>query len=319
VRGRLDAVLALAAVAPLTHSIGLVAVTDVTHTEPFHLAKNLATVDLVSHGRAGWWPHVSTTAEVAALFGRKPPAPIEDLWAEAGEVIDVVRRLWDSWEDGAVIRDVATSRYIDRDKIHYVDFTGRFFSVRGPSITPRSPQGQPLVVVGVADDHSASVAAAHADIAVIGAPDATAAQQARADLRRRTSQAGRDPDDLTVLLSVNVVLDTSEQAAQRALVELDELAGEAHTETVSFAGTGESLAARVSSWFAQEVLDGVVLRPAELAPGLASIAGAFMPSLRAAGLLDAAASDGLLRQRFGLSRPASRYAPAGERAGEVAQ
>jgi alkanesulfonate monooxygenase SsuD/methylene tetrahydromethanopterin reductase-like flavin-dependent oxidoreductase (luciferase family) len=74
-------------------------------------------------------------------------ADLEDLFDEAADAVDVVRRLWDSWEDDAVIRDVATGRFVDRDKLHYIDFTGRFFSVKGPSITPRPPQGQPVVAV----------------------------------------------------------------------------------------------------------------------------------------------------------------------------
>ena len=116
-----------------------------THTEPFHISKNVATLDLVSGGRAGWRVAVSTTAEAARRFGRKVAAPLGELWAEADDAIEVVSRLWDSWEDDAVIRDRATGRYVDRDKLHYIDFEGAFFSVRGPSITPRSPQGQPLV------------------------------------------------------------------------------------------------------------------------------------------------------------------------------
>src|SRR3954449_4657469 len=70
---------------------------------------------------------------------------MEDLFAEAGDWVEVVRRLWDSWEDDDEIRDVATGRFVDREKLDYIDFAGRFFSVKGPSITPRPPQGQPVV------------------------------------------------------------------------------------------------------------------------------------------------------------------------------
>src|SRR5690606_25128531 len=134
-----------------------------THTEPFHVATALATLDYTSRGRAGWQARVSATAEEAAHFGRREithPSPAEiaevlatgtvpprarELFEEATDVVEVVRRLWDSWEDDAEIRDVATRRFIDRDKLHYVDFEGSHFSVRGPSITPRPPQGQPVV------------------------------------------------------------------------------------------------------------------------------------------------------------------------------
>lgn len=159
VRGRLDAVLTAAAVAPLTRHIGLVPTAVVTHTEPFHLAKAIATLDHVSTGRAGVRVRVSVSAHEAAHFGRRslpefrpqdiglPGAqePARELFGEAADYVEVLRRLWDSWEDDAEIRDTATGRFIDRAKLHYIDFEGDRFSVRGPSITPRSPQGQPLV------------------------------------------------------------------------------------------------------------------------------------------------------------------------------
>ena len=160
VRGRLDAVLVAARVAPRTSAIGIVPVATTTHTEPFHVSKSIATLDYVSNGRAGMQARVSATSFEARQFGRREinaagPAPgtpgdataVADLFDEAADFIEVVRRLWDSWEDDAEIRDVATGRFVDRDKLHYIDFEGKWFSVRGPSITPRPPQGQPPVSV----------------------------------------------------------------------------------------------------------------------------------------------------------------------------
>src|SRR5690349_12546134 len=142
--GRPDAVLVASRVAPVTRHIGLIPVATVTHTEPFHVSKAIATLDFVSQGRAGWQVRVSSTRHEAQLFGRRDVTGV-DLFDEAGDVVEVVRRLWDSWEDDAVIRDVTTGRFVDRDKLHYVDFAGKYFSVKGPSITPRPPQGQPVV------------------------------------------------------------------------------------------------------------------------------------------------------------------------------
>ena len=125
-----------------------------THTEPFHVSKAIATLDYVSAGRAGVQARVSRRRHEARHFGRRAPRPRDrttpgtaraDLFDEAADFVEVLRRLWDSWEDDAEIRDVATGRFIDRDKLHYIDFEGRWFSVKGPSITPRPPQGQPLV------------------------------------------------------------------------------------------------------------------------------------------------------------------------------
>ncbi len=170
--GRADAVLIAARIAPATQHIGLIPVATVTHTEPFHVSKAIATLDYVSHGRAGWQPRVSSTTHEAALFGRRDAIEsAEDLFDEAADFVEVVRRLWDSWEDDAVIRDVATGRFIDRDKLHYIDFTGKFFSVKGPSITPRPPQGQPVVAVLAHAPRIYEFAAAGADIVFITPAD----------------------------------------------------------------------------------------------------------------------------------------------------
>jgi alkanesulfonate monooxygenase SsuD/methylene tetrahydromethanopterin reductase-like flavin-dependent oxidoreductase (luciferase family) len=122
-------------------------------------------LDFISLGRAGWQPEVSRTEAEAALFGRKPSAPADELWREAGEAIEVVVRLWDSWEDNAVIRDVATGRYVDRNRLHYIDFVGEFLSVKGPSITPRSPQAHPLMVLRADEPETAGVVRRWADVA----------------------------------------------------------------------------------------------------------------------------------------------------------
>ena len=197
----LDAVAIAARVAPVVPGIGLVPTVTVTHTEPFHISKAIATLDLVSQGRAGWQVAVSRTEEEALLFGRKAAAPPALLWREAAEAVEVVVRLWDSWEDDAVIRDVATGRYVDRDRLHYIDFVGEFFSVKGPSITPRSPQAHPLVVVRDEPD-ALPVVARWADVVRVAAPDLAAAHTAREQVRAVVTGAGRDPDAVAVLLDV---------------------------------------------------------------------------------------------------------------------
>src|ERR1700755_1333265 len=155
VRGRLDAVLIAARTAPATRHIGFVPTAITAHTEPFHLSKAIATLDYVSKGRAGVRVQVGARADTAAHFGRRQFRPLDrarlddpdvrqqvaDNFDEAADYVEVLRRLWDSWEDDAEIRDVATGRFIDQDKLHYIDFAGAWFSVKGPAITPRPPQG----------------------------------------------------------------------------------------------------------------------------------------------------------------------------------
>ncbi|NNG37255.1 LLM class flavin-dependent oxidoreductase [Nakamurella aerolata] len=184
-RLQLDAVGVAGLLAPITHRIGLVPTVTTTHTEPFHLQAQIASIDFASQGRAGWQVAVSSTQQEADQVGRRQPAAPAELWREAGEVIEVSRLLWDSWEDDAEIRDELTGRFIDRDKLHYVDYIGRSFSVKGPSIVPRPPQGQPVIVLELAEQAAAAVAGSADVLIVQGAvqrPEQRPAQRVLADL-----------------------------------------------------------------------------------------------------------------------------------------
>ncbi|MFD1651101.1 LLM class flavin-dependent oxidoreductase [Pseudonocardia alaniniphila] len=304
---RLDAVAIAARVAPVVPGVGLVPAVTVTHTEPFHISKAIATLDLVSSGRAGWEPLVSRTPAEAELFGRKPAAPAADLWRETADVIEVVAALWDSWEDDAVIRDVATGRYVDRDKLHYIDFAGEFFSVKGPSITPRSPQAHPLVVLRGDEPEALGVAAARADVVRVPAADLAAAHTARERVRAAVAAAGRNPDDVAVLLDVEVLLDSDAAGARRALDALD-----AHRElaasSLRVVDTADALVDVIAEAVSGGAADGVTAVPLALPSGVQAIAADVVPRLAERGLRPPVPPGATLRERFGLSRPANRYA-----------
>lgn len=146
-RDRLDAGTRAAFVASTTSTIGLAPTVHTVTTEPFFLATQLASLDHASHGRGAWVVGADNSPAAHAAVGSEVRSSVT---AEIRDVIDVSRRLWDSWEDDAVIRDAATGRYLDPAKVHHVRFEGEFFDVVGPLITPRSPQGQ-VVVIGDAD------------------------------------------------------------------------------------------------------------------------------------------------------------------------
>ncbi|MDN5920328.1 MAG: LLM class flavin-dependent oxidoreductase [Pseudonocardia sp.] len=300
-RGSLDAVAIAARVAPVVLGIGLVPTATVTHTEPFHVSKAIATLDLVSTGRVGWEPAVSRTQAEADLFGRKDAAGSEELWCEASDAIDVVVRLWDSWEDDAEIRDEPTGRFVDRDKLHYIDFTGEFFSVKGPSITPRSPQAHPPIVLRGDEPSAVPVAARWADVVRIAAPTVTAAGELREAIRTAVGDAGRDPDAVTVLLDVETLVGDD-------LARLDALApAGADTGTRGLRYVGD--AAGLATWLrdARSVADGFTLVPLALPSGLDRIVDDVLPALGADWV---PAPEATLRERFGLARPANRYAQA---------
>ncbi|SDW98883.1 Flavin-dependent oxidoreductase, luciferase family (includes alkanesulfonate monooxygenase SsuD and methylene tetrahydromethanopterin reductase) [Saccharopolyspora shandongensis] len=307
VRGRLDAGLIAARVAPRTTHIGLVPSAVVTHTEPFHISKAVASLDYISAGRTGWQARVSGRRSDAAHFGRREVDPVE-LFDEAADYVEVVRRLWDSWEDGAEIRDVATGRFIDRDKLHYIDFAGKWFNVKGPSITPRPPQGQPLVTALATEAATHRFAARAADIAFTTPHDAEQARIVVERIRAEQLDAGRAHDALHVFGDLVVFL--GEGAADRK-ARLDERDGSVSTsDSPVFTGTAAELADRLLAW-REAGLSGFRLRPGAIPHDLTAITRDLVPELQRRGAFRTAYEADTLRGLFGLPRPASRYATAG--------
>jgi alkanesulfonate monooxygenase SsuD/methylene tetrahydromethanopterin reductase-like flavin-dependent oxidoreductase (luciferase family) len=277
---RLDALGLAARIAPATSRIGLLPTITVTHTEPFHVQASVATLDYVSSGRGGWVADVSTSAAAASVIGRREPAPAADLWREARYVVDVSRRLWDSWDDDAIIRDAPTGRFIDRDRLHYVNYETPTFTIKGPSIVPRPPQGHPVTAVRV-NTPEALEAAGDAELVLL---------PGTADLKDRVAAVRAAP---VVLVSVGVLIDEDRGAAERR----------AEGGSFDYVGGVEGLASLVREWQAAGV-DGVHFRPASLELDVPAIADRLLPLLQASKSERAVT----LRSRLGLGRPANRYA-----------
>ncbi|MFI2102254.1 nitrilotriacetate monooxygenase [Isoptericola sp. NPDC019693] len=301
---RLDAVTRAAFVSRTTTAIGLVPQVPTTYPEPFHVATQLASLDIAAAGRGGWLAAVTRTPQAADAYGREPVA---DLAAEARDVVQVVRDLWDSWEDDAVIRDVATGRYVDRDRLHHVDFVGGSFSVKGPLITPRPPQGQ-LVVLAAAGDVAPSVRDEPlVDVALVGGPDVASV---RAAARAAT---GHEPHGAArAVVDLEVVLDAGGRSAAARLAELDAAApAGARTDwgtgALRYAGDATGLAALLAELAVSDDVAGVRLLPAVLDTDLPALAAVVLPALRAARLTAAPRSGATLREALGLPRPANRY------------
>ncbi|MBP5935286.1 LLM class flavin-dependent oxidoreductase [Streptomyces acidiscabies] len=320
VRGRLDAVLIASRVAPLTRHIGLVPTTVATHTEPFHISKAIATLDYVSTGRAGLRVQITARPNEAAHFGRRTIERIEsydtpdtlavvtDLFDEAADYVEAVRRLWDSWEDDAEIRDAATGRFVDREKLHYIDFEGRRFSVKGPSITPRPPQGQPLVTALAHATVPYRLVARAADVGFVTPHDTGQARAIVQEIRTEQEAAGRAADPLHVFADLLVFLDDDPAEARARRARLDEAAGEPYTSDARiFAGSPAELADLLQE-FQTAGLTGFRLRPAVAGHDLPAISRGLVPELQRRGAFRTAYEADTLRGLLGLTRPANRYA-----------
>ncbi|MET1089126.1 MAG: LLM class flavin-dependent oxidoreductase [Arthrobacter sp.] len=305
VPGRANALQRAAFAGPVTRSIALVPEVDAVYTEPFHVSTQLASLDYVSGGRAGWIVTAAESPEAAAAVGRSSLSGTA-LAQEAAASIEVSRRLWDSWEDDAVIRDVATGRYIDVDKLHYADFVtpsdfaGPAYSVKGPSIIPRPLQGQLPVIAAASLVGSGQVPADAVDAVLVTMPTP---ELLAAEARGMRARVGAS---VAVIAELDVVLDARGQAAAERSAAFE---GGRARYSGSAAGLTDFLASLL-----QEA-DGVRLHPASPAVELDELSRVVLPELRRRGALRAPVQDGTFRDLLGLTRPASRYASAAAGAG----
>ncbi|MFT4259109.1 LLM class flavin-dependent oxidoreductase [Microbacterium sp.] len=320
VRGRLDAVLVASFLAPLTRRIGLVPTVTTTHPEPFHLATGLQTLDHASRGRAGARIVAGSSVSERANFGRRADGPVgfpasgrveddpawEAAFREAGEVVDAIRRLADSWEDDAIIRDVETGRFLDRERIHNVDIEGEFFSITGASIVPRSPQGQPLITALAHQSVPYRFAAEHADVVFVTPRDAADATAIIAEVSAAADEVRQEPEPLRVFADLLVLVEDTAAEAAEAWNRLEERSPIA-TDARVVADTADEVVAEIRA-LAEAGIDGIRLRPARLPADLLAVAGQVVPRLAAAGLLHEDEGAPTLRERLGLPRPSSRYA-----------
>jgi len=313
--GRLDAVLLASFLAPHTRRLGLVPTVTTTHPEPFHLATGLQTLDHVSRGRGGVRIVAGSTAQERANFGRRADGPtglpasgrVEDdpallaAFREAGEVTEAIRRLADSWEDDAIVRDLETGRFLDRERVHNVEIAGEFFSITGASIVPRSPQGQPLITALAHQSVPFRFAAEHADLVFITPTDAAAVAGILDEL---TAPEREEP--LRVFADLLVLVEETRAEAQAVWDRLQERAP-LTTDARVVVGDADDVVAEIGA-LVEAGVDGVRLRPARLPTDLDRIARLVAPRAADAGILAPDTGEPTLRERLGLPRPTSRYA-----------
>ena len=217
----------------------------------------------------------------------------------------------DSWEDDAEIRDTATGRFVDRGKLHYVKFAGDYFSVKGPSITPRPPQGQPVVAALGHAGAAYRLIGQAADVGFVTPHDPAQARALVAEVQAAHAEAGRGAETINVLADLVVFLAPDTHAAADRKARLDELAGREYTSDAAvFTGTPAQLASLLQEW-QQAGLSGFRLRPGAIPADLQAITRDLVPELQRRGVFRTSYDTGPLRGRLGLSRPASRYAASG--------
>lgn len=219
---RYEPVTMLAALAVATEHIGLVGTASTTYNDPFELARRLSTADHLSGGRVGWNVVTTGDPEAARNFGRAPHPDHDERYARAHEFVDVVRRLWRTWEAGSVLADRQAGRWSDLARVHEADFDGAFYSVRGGLPIPRSAQGEPVLAQAGSSKAGVAFAGRIADLVFTPQPSISEARAFRERLASVLAAAGRSLDQVRVLPGIAFVLGSTEEEAKRLRRELEE-------------------------------------------------------------------------------------------------
>jgi N-acetyl-S-(2-succino)cysteine monooxygenase len=210
----------LSALAGQTSHIGLVATASTSFSDPYNLARQFASLDHLSNGRAGW--NLVTTNDVGSAlnFGHEAPIAHADRYGRAEEFVDLVTDLWDSWDDDAFTRDKARGEYFDPAKSHTLNHRGRHFQVLGPLNIARPPQGHPVVVQAGSSEPGKELAARTAEAIFTAQQTLEEAVAFYADVKGRMAKYGRSPDDLKIMPGVFPVIGETEAQAREKFEEL---------------------------------------------------------------------------------------------------
>jgi FMN-dependent oxidoreductase (nitrilotriacetate monooxygenase family) len=222
-RVRFEPITWLTAIAAATQKIGLIGTASTTYNEPYNLARLFASLDHISGGRAGW--NIVTTSDAGAAhnFGLPEHPPHGERYEKAREFLNVVTRLWDSWEDDALVADPQSGVFADADKVHRIDHVGKHYRVRGPLNVSRSPQGRPVYVQAGSSEDGRSFAAQFAEAIFTAHQTLASAQEFYSDIKTRAVALGRRPDHLRVLPGISPFLGSTEAEAKRLEQEIDDL------------------------------------------------------------------------------------------------
>lgn len=212
-----DPAMLLAGIAARTSRIGLVATATTSYNEPYNIARRFASLDHISHGRAGWNVVTSSNLSESWNFGREEHYGHEERYERAREFVEIVKGLWDSYEDDAFVRDRASSRYFLPDKLHYLHHRGKHFTVRGPLNAARPPQGYPVFAQAGASETGKEFAAEVAEIVFAPLHTIEAGQAFYRDIKDRMRRYNRPPSALKIMPGLNAIVGQTDEEAKAKL------------------------------------------------------------------------------------------------------
>ena len=222
---RFEPLTVLSSLAAVTKHIGLVATISTSYSEPFNVARQLASLDLLSKGRAGWNIVTSPLEKTALNFSKTieqhPSHP--ERYKIAAEYLQVAKGLWDSWEDDAFIRDKQTGVFFNPSKLHTLNHKGAYFQVAGPLNVGRSPQGRPIIFQAGASEDGKSFASKEADAIFTDSRSLETTVAYYKDVKARAKAHGRDPEQVVILPGIHPIIGETEEEAERKYQEIANL------------------------------------------------------------------------------------------------
>ena len=219
----LEPITTLAALSMVTKRIGLIATASTTYTEPFNLARYFSSLDHISHGRIGWNIVTTWSSQAGGNFGGIGEVSHADRYERAEEYMSVVKGLWDSWADDAVLDDRASGRYANPNGVRAINHSGAHYKVKGPLNLPRSPQGRPVFVQAGSSDTGKRFAARHAEAVFTAHLEKATAKAFYIELKALVAEVGRNPADVIVLPGFSPIIGSTEAEARRFSDELNAL------------------------------------------------------------------------------------------------
>ncbi|MBG9912166.1 nitrilotriacetate monooxygenase [Bacillus xiamenensis] len=220
---RFEPLTLLSSIAESTSTIGLAATASTTYSEPFHIARQFASLDHLSGGRAAWNVVTSSIEETAKNFSGEEHLAHHKRYERAEEFVDVVKGLWDSWEEGALVRNQETGEFFDPSKLHELHHKGEFFSVRGPLNVSRTPQGQPVIIQAGSSEDGQKLAAKTAELIFTAQNDLAKAKEFYQSLKGKVEAAGRAREDVSIMPGIFPIIADTEEEAKAKYEELQEL------------------------------------------------------------------------------------------------
>ncbi|MGG1346132.1 LLM class flavin-dependent oxidoreductase [Bacillus subtilis] len=213
----------LSALAQVTSKIGLTATASTTYSEPFHIARQFASLDHLSNGRAGWNVVTSSIESTALNFSGEKHLEHHLRYQRAEEFVEVVKGLWDSWEEEAFIRNKETGEFFDKEKMHELNHKGEYFSVRGPLNVSRTPQGQPVIIQAGSSGDGKALAARTAEVIFTAQNHLESAQEFYQSIKEQAAEFGRDPEKIAIMPGIFPIIADTEEEAQAKYKELQDL------------------------------------------------------------------------------------------------